>query len=160
MPRKKGPRPRPFAERFWIRVHKTDGCWVWTGRKLGHGYGLFDNRDDRTRTTLAHRVSYQLVTGKILPSDLPLDHLCRNRCCVRPDHLEPVTTAENNRRAASYRTHCRRGHAYDEANTWRTREGWRTCRTCHRENERARRHRENARSRGVIGDEHEQAEAA
>lgn len=89
-----------LVPRFWSRVDKTEGCWNWKGR-LGHdGYGLFSigKRDN----VIPHRFSYELEVGPI-PEGLQLDHLCRNRACVRPDHLEPVTREENMRRAKEAR---------------------------------------------------------
>ncbi|HEV2123202.1 MAG TPA: HNH endonuclease signature motif containing protein [Chloroflexota bacterium] len=85
----------------------------------------------------AHRWAYEALVGPI-PTGTELDHLCRNPACVRPDHLEPVTHAENIRRgyAAKPRprwttTHCPRGHAYDEANSYiHPKTGLRSCRTC------------------------------
>lgn len=105
-----------------------DGCWEWTGFRNEMGYGHLGNRR-------AHRVVYELLKGPI-PIGLVLDHLCRNPSCVRPDHLEPVTKAENNRRGirtGSKQTECRRGHLFDEENTYIAPGGWQECRTCRRE---------------------------
>lgn len=130
------------TERFLSKVQKTDGCWFWTAATNGKpGYGVFAfNR----RQQLAHRVAYELFVGPV-PDGLTLDHLCRVRNCVNPEHLEPVTLAENIDRGKAYRlrgadsiqgskTHCPKGHPYDEANT-RIRRGKkggpeRVCRTC------------------------------
>src|SRR5450755_3951408 len=74
-------------ERFWARVDKqTDGCWVWTGA-LRTGYGTLSVSG---KNVPAHRFSYELLVG-IIPDGLQIDHLCRNRACVNPEHLEPVT---------------------------------------------------------------------
>lgn len=95
------------------------------------GYGQFW---DGTKTVRAHRFSYELARGKI-PEGLDLDHLCRNRACVRPDHLEPVTDKENVHRSPIHfatRTHCPKGHPYSEENTYVSPQG-RTCKKCQRE---------------------------
>lgn len=80
--------------RFWNKVNKTDACWNWTGAKFYRGYGCFRLNG---QSVLAHRVAYELVHGPT-PMGLVIDHLCRNTLCVNPDHLEPVTNAENVRR--------------------------------------------------------------
>jgi hypothetical protein len=83
-------------ERFWSRVDKTDGCWVWTGPLHRGGYAKFQARDGRK--VFVHRFSYETLVGPI-PEGLFIDHLCENRLCVKPDHLEPVTHRENNLRS-------------------------------------------------------------
>ena len=92
-------------ERFWAKVDKTDSCWLWTAATT-HGYGCFDAKP--FGTALAHRIAYLLLVGPI-PEGLHLDHLCRVTKCVNPAHLEPVTGAENSRRAHAARTHCKSG---------------------------------------------------
>lgn len=81
-------------DKFWGRVEKTDSCWEWQGTK-NKGYGLYIEDGRRAR---AHRVSWE-DRYFALPDDLCIDHLCRNRACVRPDHLEPVTWRMNALRA-------------------------------------------------------------
>lgn len=79
---------------FWARVDKTGRCWLWTGRKDVNGYGdiLF-----KGRRSLVHRVAWMLLRGEI-PEAMTIDHLCMNKACVNPDHLEVVTRGENARR--------------------------------------------------------------
>ena len=107
-----------------------DGCWNWIGAK-GRGYGLFWLNG---RNQQAHRVGWMLA-GKTIPDGLQLDHLCRNRACVRPSHLEPVTHRVNTLRGdtitarESTATECINGHPFDEENTYRWR-GHRLCREC------------------------------
>jgi hypothetical protein len=115
---------------FWAKVEKTDDCWNWTGAKSGSPtkgyYGMFGLSPT---VKLAHRVSYETTIGPV-PVGLQLDHLCRNTLCVNPAHLEPVTAAENVRRAAAFVTRCPHGHAYDEQNTWIDGRGRRNCKKC------------------------------
>ena len=111
------PRPRPTpAERFWAKVEKTDSCWLWTGQLSNAGYGmLLVSRRMRN----AHRWAYEYFVGPV-PEGLEIDHLCRIRRCVRPDHMEAVTRSVNQLRGNSWwrrKTHCPRGHPYDSANT-------------------------------------------
>lgn len=113
------PQGVPWEQRFWAKVNKTPGCWLWTAA-TSKGYGSFGMPDRRQR--LAHRLSYELLVGPI-PEGLVLDHLCRVRNCVNPAHLEPVTAAENTRRGL-LRTRCHRGHVIDETPTGRR------CKTC------------------------------
>lgn len=123
--------------RFWSKVDRTDGCWLWHGWKTADGYGRFDIGD---RKVLAHRFAYESNVGPI-PDGLVLDHLCRVRDCVNPAHLEAVTVAENNRRgfgpvqAFALRTHCAEGHPLGPATPGKRR----VCRPC--ANERNRRYK-------------------
>ena|SRR3990167_8473917 len=115
----------------------NSGCWLWTGAITYGGYGVL--KIGNTMTT-AHRVSYELHKGKI-PEGLQLDHLCRVRCCVNPDHLEPVTNKENMRRGLGNgpavkkqlsKTHCPKSHPYSGENLYLMKNGGRKCRECHR----------------------------
>jgi HNH endonuclease len=135
-----GPKPRPELERFWSKVRIIpDCCWEWTARDNGVGYGMFMLTSPRpnVKSVLAHRYAYELLVGPI-PEGLQLDHLCRNRRCVNPDHLEPVTNRENVLRGTSIfareaaLTHCLRGHPFDEENTYLPARGGRQCRACRR----------------------------
>jgi len=123
----------PPINRFWRYVSLNDvtGCWEWT-RSLSSGYGQLE---DRGKKLYAHIFAYERFIEKV-PVGLELDHLCRNRKCANPAHLQPVTHKENIRRGYAIRTHCPRGHVYDEKNTsWY--QGSRGCRECNRVKARA-----------------------
>ncbi|MER6351262.1 HNH endonuclease signature motif containing protein [Streptomyces sp. NPDC001634] len=119
--------------RFWSKVAiDPSGCLLWAAGQNSYGYGKFHWNGGNIP---AHRFAYLALVGQI-PAGLSLDHLCRVRHCVRPDHLEAVTPRENTLRGANRvadqvkRTHCPKDHPYDEANT-RIKSGKRECRTCH-----------------------------
>lgn len=113
------------------KIVERDGCWIWTGSQNG-GYGQV-KVDGRTRYT--HRHFYELLIGPI-PEGLQIDHLCKQTTCCNPEHLEPVTPAENNRRSDSpsalhaRQTRCVNGHELTEDNVYRRPNGARRCRTC------------------------------
>ena len=95
---------------FWNRVEYTDSCWVWKGAARKHGLGNgggYGRVGWRGTVLYAHRLAYELRVGPIAEG-MTLDHLCGNRLCVRPDHLEPVSRGENVRRALKGKPRCRR----------------------------------------------------
>lgn len=116
-------------EAFWVKVEKTRSCWNWIGHINPLGYGQTRWKD---KTLYAHRVSFELKKGEI-PKGLEIDHLCRNRRCVNPTHMEAVTRKINLLRGNTFqainvaKTHCPKGHAYDYVDTY----GKRRCRKCY-----------------------------
>lgn len=132
----------PLASRLRRRISKNSavsasGCWEWRKSVDSDGYGRTDlSKGALRRTCQAHRVSYAVYRGPI-PDGLTIDHLCRNRRCVNPDHLEAVSGRENTLRGDgpsaihAKKTHCHNGHEFDAENTY-VRNGRRNCRTCHR----------------------------
>lgn len=143
-------KPRIVIDAFWEKVEKrSDGCWEWSGAR-SDGYGHIRIRG---RLVLAHRLAYEMFVGPV-PIGKELDHKCRNTYCVNPDHLEPVTHAENLRRGINFRkengtyiasmskrVNCPKGHPYNEENTGHLANGNRYCLTCNRERNRLRRSR-------------------
>lgn len=125
--------PSP-EQRFWAKVQKTDSCWIWTAAKYKAGYGHFQWGD---RDWCAHRIAYTLLRGPI-PEGMTLDHLCRNKSCVNPDHLDPCTRGENTLRGDTIstrnklKTHCPKGHPYSGENLRYSPLGARMCRECRR----------------------------
>ena len=130
-----------LESRFWVRVDKSDSCWLWVGGRDGDGYG--ELKAGRKKI-MAHRFAYEILVGPI-PDSLTLDHLCRVRVCVNPDHLEPVTSVINVMRGESpwainaRKTHCVRGHLLEGSNLCERKDGRRECRTCTRQRHAARR---------------------
>jgi len=115
-----------LAYRKKVKVRGPDECWPWSGAHNSRGYGTCQVDGHNVQ---AHRVAYRLTVGEI-PAGLVLDHLCRNRWCQNPTHLEPVTCKENIRRGKLYRSHCSAGHELTEDNIQRTKDGYRVCLTC------------------------------
>lgn len=104
-----------------------NGCWVWQRPLSNKGYGRIEIAG---KTYTAHRVAYEFMVHEI-PEGLTLDHLCRNKACINPYHLDPVPNAVNQRRSAELVTHCLNGHLYTAENTKRNSRGHRNCRACH-----------------------------
>lgn len=141
----------PATSRFWAKVEKNGAvstarpglgpCWVWVAGRTAQGYGLF--HPSKTQSVLAHRWAYQQA-GNEIPEGMVLDHLCRNRRCVNPLHLEPVTDQENLRRGAGYglrngmRRSCVNGHSYTPENSYYSPAGELRCRQCARDRDKRR----------------------
>jgi len=142
---------KPTEQRFWEKVARggSGDCWTWLGGRNTNGYGTFYLRrdDGRSPSVVAHRFAYEQLVGRI-PAGNELDHLCRNRACVNPAHLEPVSHHENMARSPHLRamvrtrrtqTHCMRGHPFTPDNTVVNRAGRRSCRICGNLRKRAKR---------------------
>jgi len=124
---------KPDPDNIWkfIKIPKDPkGCWIWLGHLSYNGYGRlrFGMKD-----FFAHRFVWEYLVGEI-PKGLNIDHLCRVKKCVNPDHLEPVTQKINNNRGLGNqnkkKTHCIHGHPFNEKNTYKDNVGSRHCRPC------------------------------
>lgn len=127
----RGRKRRPASERLVGKYRvDADGCWRWTGAISTNGYGRIQVDGE---CGYAHRVSYEAHVGPI-PPDMTIDHLCFEKTCIRPDHLQPVSNTENIRRYAQTITHCPQGHPYSTVNTYlywdKQGRPHRICRTC------------------------------
>jgi hypothetical protein len=132
-----------------INFNGKDDCWEWMGGKC-YGYGIFSvNRGNKKKSFRAHRFAYTLQNGEI-DLELVLDHLCENKSCVNPGHLEAVTVKENTFRCKKApstinkdKVFCKHGHEFDIENTYiyssGTHKGERKCRKCHQIQEQMRR---------------------
>ncbi|MGC0144426.1 HNH endonuclease signature motif containing protein [Pseudactinotalea sp. Z1732] len=131
-----------LTERFWSKVTECPkaGCWVWTAAHNSRGYGQWAV-DGVSKSV--HRLTYQAFVGPI-PSGLQIDHLCMNKSCCNPQHLEAVTGVVNVARFAATVTHCKYGHPLEGENV-RWRGNRRQCKTCAREDSAARREQWRAR---------------
>lgn len=140
MKRTRNRRPQPWPERFWkkVDVRGPDECWPWQSPLNHHGYGQITIWIGHCsfRNAMAHRVAFELANRPI-PSGLEIDHLCRNRRCVNPAHLEAVTRRENQHRGYgpcginARKTHCPQGHPYAGANLYTVpKTSYRQCRAC------------------------------
>lgn len=119
-----------FVDRFWSRVIKTEDCWYWAGYVNPNGYATVYVLPKKE---YVHRVSYELANGKI-PEGLVIDHLCGNKICVNPVHLEAVTQKENVHRSLD--PFCANGHEKTPDNVYLRASGKRECRVCCRERSR------------------------
>jgi len=135
-----------MLQRFWSNVVMTDTCWIYIGNHNSKGYGVIKFRKEvggKTFTFMAHRYSYELLFEKI-PSDMTIDHLCKEVSCVNPKHMEVVTRGENSLRGNGptaknkRKTYCNKGHKFDKENTYITKKGFRNCKMCHKNNEKRR----------------------
>ena len=131
-------------DRFFDKVspEPNSGCWLWMASGVPAGYGVFTVDGVQG---YAHRFSYETANKTKIPNGMEIDHLCRVRCCVNPDHMEVVTHAENIARRHHIKGEdhynrkkmvCRRGHALTPENTysWNVKGGKeRVCKICHRE---------------------------
>jgi hypothetical protein len=136
---------KPLRQRIaeGVLVDAVTGCWNWQRRRLPNGYGMLSvgqRSKGEKKNAYSHRVSYEAHVGPI-PIGKELDHLCRNRCCCNPAHLEPVTRSENTlrgdgpamlSRVNGSKTHCKKGHEFTPENTQLRPTGGRTCLACRR----------------------------
>lgn len=144
---------RARLDRFWKRIDRRgpNECWEWVGAVTANGYGRFSPRVDGVmHRQMAHRVAYEALVGQI-PDGLVIDHLCRNRRCVNPAHLEAVTQLVNVMRGEGVgvinaaKSECLDGHEFTPENTYMTPRGGRACMACQRRRSREYHARKSAR---------------
>lgn len=122
----------------FIQLDILSGCWIWKGALDKEGYGIFSIGKKNKR---AQRLSYEHWNGKLI-KNLTIDHLCRNRACVNPEHLEQVTNKENLARGQGFgalnskKTHCPKGHPLSGENLYQRSDGRRVCWICKKETDR------------------------
>lgn len=131
----------PEVRFFKYVVRREDGCWEWTGGKSRTGYGHFycgpSGPYQPARRAMAHRWSYEHHVGPI-PDGFETHHLCGNRRCVNPAHVQPMPYSEHCRQPGhcgvmrAHITHCPKGHEYTAENT-RVKKGCRNCKACDRD---------------------------
>lgn len=135
-------RTRPAIERFLKRLNITDTCWEWDGPRNDRGYGVFPFKRERSNAIQSHKFLWEYINGPV-PDGLELDHLCMNKACCRPSHLEAVTGDENKHRwseSVRARKVCAAGHEFTEANTYvHPVRGTKRCRRCRADAEASRR---------------------
>jgi hypothetical protein len=122
---------KPILERFWekVQVKGTNDCWQWTAGRQSKGYGSF-HIGPNARMVCAHVISWILANKRDVPKDLELDHTCRNRICVNPKHLEPVTSQVNSQRGQGSKAECVHGHSLSGPNLVMWGGRYRRCRAC------------------------------
>jgi len=125
-----------LLERFWDKVEITPNCWNWKGYIGNNGYGMFRTGLNKV---MSHRFIYEIMTEHIIDS-LDLDHLCRNRSCVNPNHLQQVTRRENCLRGLTgkhdnhkHKSFCPQGHPYSGKNLYVDNLGRVVCRECRKQ---------------------------
>jgi hypothetical protein len=130
-----------LAERFWPKVDKSGDCWLWTATTSADGYGRINISG---KMVYVHRIAYEEFVGPI-PDGLCLDHLCRQRNCLNPEHLEAVPMRVNLMRGDGHTARnaakevCDNGHPYTPENTYiHPASGWRQCRECRKAYDRKR----------------------
>lgn len=126
-----------YERQFWSKVLVGDGCWTWLGCTDGRGRGRYSYK---SKVETAARVAWRLYHQKEIPTNKDILHKCNNSICIRPKHTYPGTTSENTldtvKHGTNYnhnKTHCPKGHEYNQENTyWKTRKGGlrRECKVC------------------------------